>query len=62
MGGREILGISSYRELRVWQVGMDVAEKVYCLTQELPKQEVYETLRSSQKALKFKLSQPASTP
>lgn len=33
--------INSYRELRVWQLAMDVAERVYALTREFPKAEIY---------------------
>jgi four helix bundle protein len=35
------MSISSFRELRVWQLGMDVTEKVYQLTADFPKSEVY---------------------
>jgi four helix bundle protein len=35
------MSISSFRELRVWQLGMDVTEKVYQLTANFPKSEVY---------------------
>jgi four helix bundle protein len=33
--------IRSYRELRVWQLAMDVAECVYSLTASFPKSETY---------------------
>ncbi|NEO03851.1 MAG: four helix bundle protein, partial [Moorea sp. SIO3I7] len=33
--------IQSYRDLRVWQKGMDVAESCYVITREFPKQEMY---------------------
>ncbi|NEQ86353.1 MAG: four helix bundle protein [Moorea sp. SIO2I5] len=33
--------IQSYRDLRVWQKGMDVAESCYVITREFPKQEIY---------------------
>lgn len=33
--------ISSYRELHVWQLAMDVAERVYSLTRAFPKSETY---------------------
>ena len=32
---------SSYRDLRVWQQGMDLAEEVYLATAGFPKQEMY---------------------
>lgn len=33
--------IRSHRDLTVWQKGMDIAEKVYNLTNDFPKHEVY---------------------
>lgn len=33
--------INSFRDLKVWQASMDVAEEVYKLTREFPKQETY---------------------
>lgn len=33
--------INSYRDLRVWQAGMDLVERVYRLTERLPKHEIY---------------------
>jgi four helix bundle protein len=33
--------IRSYRDLRVWQKGMDIAEQCYLLTRNYPKQEMY---------------------
>jgi four helix bundle protein len=33
--------IKSFRDLRVWQIGMDLVELVYRLTQEFPKEEIY---------------------
>ncbi len=33
--------ISSYRDLRVWQAGMDLAEHVYQLTRSFPNMELY---------------------
>ena len=35
------MSISSFRELRVWQLGMDLTERVYLLTNSFPKSEVY---------------------
>lgn len=32
---------SSYRDLRVWQQAMDLAEQVYLATENFPKQEMY---------------------
>jgi four helix bundle protein len=33
--------IKSHRDLSVWQLGMEIAEAVYALTSDFPKQEVY---------------------
>ncbi|MDY7015188.1 MAG: four helix bundle protein [Cyanobacteriota bacterium] len=33
--------IKSYRDLRVWQQGMEIAEACYLLTRSLPKEEMY---------------------
>jgi four helix bundle protein len=35
------MSVSSFRDLRVWQLGMEVAEKVYRLTADFPKSEIY---------------------
>jgi four helix bundle protein len=32
---------SSYRDLRVWQQAMDLAERVYLVTENFPRQEMY---------------------
>src|SRR3989441_12696506 len=34
-------GISSYRDLQVWQKGMDLVVESYRLTEQLPKAELY---------------------
>ncbi len=33
--------MKSYRELKVWQLGMELAKEVYVLTREFPKHETY---------------------
>jgi four helix bundle protein len=33
--------MNSFRELRVWQLAMNVVEKVYRLTKDFPKEELY---------------------
>ncbi len=33
--------VNSYRELKVWQLGMQLAKDVYLLTQRFPKHEIY---------------------
>ncbi len=33
--------INDFKELRIWQKGMDIAEKCYFLTQHFPKDELY---------------------
>ncbi len=35
------MGLESYRDLRVWQLGMDVATDGYFLTRDFPKSELY---------------------
>jgi four helix bundle protein len=31
----------SYRDLEIWQIGMDLAERIYQVTRDFPSQEVY---------------------
>ena len=42
--------ISSYRDLKAWQLSMDVVEHVYQLTQAFPKQETYGLTSQVQRA------------
>jgi four helix bundle protein len=35
------MGIDSYRDLKVWQLGMELTKDVYLLTQKFPKTEAY---------------------
>lgn len=42
--------VNSYRDLRVWQAGMSLVEKVYCLTMCFPKHEVYALSSQMQRA------------
>ena len=35
------MGIPSYRDLKVWQTGMDLAEECYLVTRNFPKEELY---------------------
>jgi len=35
------MGIQSYRDLKVWQVGMDLAQKCYLATRAFPREELY---------------------
>jgi len=35
------VGISSYRDLRVWQAAMDLAQSVYLASRSFPKEETY---------------------
>jgi four helix bundle protein len=44
------MSISSFRDLRVWQAGMELVEQVYLLTQSFPKQEVYGLTSQIQRA------------
>ncbi len=34
-------GIRTYRDLAVWQVGMDLVEQIYRATRDWPRQETY---------------------
>ena len=42
--------IKSFRDLRVWQIGMDLVEQVYLLTQTFHKHEVYGLASQMQRA------------
>jgi len=42
--------INSFRDLRVWQAGMDLVEDVYRVTQAFPKQETYALTSQLQRA------------
>ena len=44
------LTISGFRDLRVWQGGMDLVEQVYRLTQEFPEHERYGLVSQMQRA------------
>jgi four helix bundle protein len=35
------MALTSFRELRVWQSGMDLVEQIYRLTETFPRQETY---------------------
>jgi four helix bundle protein len=35
------MGVNSYRELKVWQLGMEIAKDVYLLSKQYPKDEIY---------------------
>lgn len=35
------MGIQSYRDLKVWQVGIDLAEECYLVTRTFPREELY---------------------
>jgi four helix bundle protein len=35
------MSISSFRDLKVWQLGMDLAERIYLLSSSFPKSETY---------------------
>jgi four helix bundle protein len=42
--------ISSFRELKIWQIGIEVSEQVYRLTQAFPQQERYGLSSQMQRA------------
>jgi four helix bundle protein len=44
------MAINSFRDLRVWQVSMDLVQEVYLLTQTFPKQEIYGLTSQMQRA------------
>lgn len=44
------MAINSFRDLRVWQAGMDLVEQVYSLIQGFPKQEIYGLISQMQRA------------
>ncbi len=44
------MSINSYRDLKVWQSSMDLAEQVYCLTESFPKYELYRLSSQMQRA------------
>jgi four helix bundle protein len=44
------MAISSFRDLRVWQAGMELVEQVYLLTQGFPRQESYGLTSQIQRA------------
>ncbi len=35
------MALKSYQDLRVWQIGMEIAEQCYFLTRDFPKSELY---------------------
>jgi four helix bundle protein len=35
------MGVDSFRDLRVWQAGMDLVERIYAATQAFPQHEIY---------------------
>jgi len=38
---KQTMGVSNYRELKVWQCGIELSESIYRLTVEFPKHELY---------------------
>jgi four helix bundle protein len=42
--------ITSFRDLRVWQAGMDLVEQVYSLTAMLPREELFGLISQMQRA------------
>lgn len=42
--------INDFRNLRVWQAGMDLVEQVYCISHSFPKHEVYGLASQMQRA------------
>ncbi|MBD2184451.1 four helix bundle protein [Aerosakkonema funiforme] len=44
------MSVSSYRDLKVWQVGMEIADQIYQLTDSFPKHEIYGLSSQMQRA------------
>jgi four helix bundle protein len=44
------MAVQSYRDLQVWQAGMDLVETVYRLTQAFPQREIYALCNQMQRA------------
>ena len=44
------MSVQCYRDLKVWQLGMDVATAVYVLAREFPRQEIYGLTSQMQRA------------
>src|SRR2546421_361822 len=42
--------VKSYRDLRVWQVSMDLVERIYQMTRDFPKHETYALCSQMQRA------------
>jgi four helix bundle protein len=40
-GGELVMSISSFRDLRVWQQGMELVEQVYLISKMFPREEAY---------------------
>jgi hypothetical protein len=47
----KMMGIQSYRDLKVWQTGMDLAEKCYLVTRNFPKEETYGMISQIRRAI-----------
>jgi len=44
------MSVNSFRDLRVWQLGMDLVEQVYLVTRAFPKHELYGLVSQMQRA------------
>lgn len=44
------MSVNSFRDLRVWQAGMELVERVYALTQEMPPHELYSLTNQMRRA------------
>jgi four helix bundle protein len=49
--GGDVVASQNFRELRVWQLGMQLAEEVYRLSQQFPKHETYGLSSQIQRAV-----------
>ena len=41
INGNIIMSVENFKDLKIWQFGMDIAEQCYKLTQHFPKSELY---------------------
>jgi four helix bundle protein len=44
------MGVKDYKDLKVWQKGIEIADKVYSVTDDFPKSELYGLIAQMRKA------------
>ena len=50
---KKMSDINDFKDLRIWQKGMDIAEKCYFLTKKFPKDELYGMVEHTPTKLKI---------